>query len=310
MATIDEDEDLYLILGVPKTAPQAEIQAAFKKKARELHPDVNKAPDAEEQFKRLNAAYAILKDESKRARYDAVGFRAGARAGSRGSKRPPTPPHRRAGPRPGPRFTNDVKFEDINVETEDLDNPFDFFLKRAQARRKKKKDEPEVQLAIPIQHAFTGTTLTVSVDLPSEDGGTESKKLRIKIPKGAKEGDRLKLDDPKIVVVLSFEPDARYTIEGRDVTMKLAIAPWEAALGPTIDFDAPGGSLKVKIPEGSSSGRKLRLRGQGIPQKPGRDGPPGDLYVLLDIVFPPSATPEERELWQKLERASPFKARG
>lgn len=306
MATIDGEEDLYEILGVASTANQAEIQAAFKRKARELHPDVNRAPDAEEQFKRLNAAYAILKDESKRSRYDAFGVR-GAQ-GKRPPPKRPTTPHRRPGPRPGP-FGNGVKFEDINVETDDFKNPFDFFLRREQQRRKKSSEkEQEVELAIPLQHAYTGTTLNVSVDLPAGKS-LETRKLRIKIPKGAKAGDRLKLKDPNIVVVLGFEEDPRFEVDGRDVTMQLAIAPWEAALGDTIEFAAPGGPLKLKIPEGSNTGRRLRLRGQGIPQKPGRDGSPGDLYVVLTLVIPTTTSDEERALWQRLERTSTFKPR-
>src|SRR5688572_12309405 len=184
MATAFEEDNLYEILGVPRTADQADIQAAFKKKARELHPDVNKAPDAEEQFKRLNAAYAILKDEGKRARYDAFGIR-GRRGPDKRAQTPPRP-RPRPGPRPSPRPpSNGVKFEDINTDTDEFKNPFDFFLKREQARRKKKKDEPEVQLSIPIACSYTGTNLNVSVDLPGENG-LETKKLRIKIPKGAK----------------------------------------------------------------------------------------------------------------------------
>jgi curved DNA-binding protein len=301
MATHEEEENLYEILGVARTANAADIQAAFKKKARELHPDVNKAPDAEENFKRLNAAYAILKDEGKRSRYDAFGIRGAKR------RRPPTPPPSRPGPRPSPRRpSNGVRFEDINVDSEEFKNPFDF-LNRSAAKRKK-KDEPEVNLSIPIVHAYTGTDLTVSVDLPGPNG-PETKKLRIKIPKGAKAGDRLKLKDPNIVVVLSFEQDPRFTIDGRDITMELAITPWEAALGDTIDFAAPGGTLKLKIPEGTSTGRRLRLRGQGLPLKPGREGQPGDLYVVLKLVIPPNTSDAERELWTKLRAAAHFNPR-
>src|SRR5687767_6758089 len=160
MATAFEEDNLYEILGVPRTADQADIQAAFKKKARELHPDVNKAPDAEENFKRLNAAYAILKDEGKRARYDAFGIRGSERR--RPPTAPPKPRPRNPGPRPSPKPDNGVRFEDINVESEEFKNPFDFFLRREQARRKK-KEEPEVQLSIPIAHSYTGTNLSVSV---------------------------------------------------------------------------------------------------------------------------------------------------
>lgn len=311
MATTNSD-NLYAVLGVPSTATQAEIQAAYKQKARELHPDVNKAPDAEEKFKQLAAAYAILKDEQRRARYDAFGFSEGRRAPSnhegRKTNRPPKAPgaRSRSGFSPRDFGFGDVNFEDVKVGDEDLGNPFDFFLRREKNRRKR---EREVQLAITLEHAYLGTTLNVVLDVPDENGRTETKKIRLKIPPGAKQGDRMKLKDPDVTVVLTIEPHPAFEIDGRDLTTTLDITPWEAALGGSVEMQTPGGPVKVRIPEGTSSGVKLRLRGQGLPVKPGKDGAPGDLYVKVRIVVPTKLSPKERELLEGLQAASEFNPR-
>lgn len=303
MAAIEE-ENLYKILGVPSRATQAEIQAAYKKKARELHPDVNKAPDAEDQFKQLAAAYAILKDEKQRARYDKYGIS--------GSKRPDPPPRRPGSTQQGRKYTardfgfNDIGFDDIRADHDDLKNPFDFFLRREQKRRKK---EREVQLNITLEHAFKGTTLNMVLDLPLDDGRTETKKIKLKIPQGAKDGDRLKLKDPEVTVVLNLEKHPNYEVDGRDISSQVDITPWEAALGGTVDVQTPGGSVKLRIPEGTSSGQKLRLRGQGLPLKPGRSGTPGDFYITVKIVVPKSMTTRERELFEELAKVSTFDPR-
>nr|XP_061806110.1 curved DNA-binding protein-like [Nerophis lumbriciformis] len=305
MATIEE-ENLYKILGVPSTATQSEIQSAYKKKARKLHPDVNKAPDAEDQFKQLAAAYAILKDERQRARYDKYGI-SGGKAGREPPKRRSTSYNTNTKYRPRDFGFNDINFEDIKVDNDDLRNPFDFFLKREQKRRKKR--DREVSLGISLEHAFRGTTLNMVLDLPLDDGRTETRRIKLKIPKGAKEGDRLKLKDPDVTVVLKIDSHSRYEVEGRDISTTLDITPWEAALGGTVDVSTPGGSVNLRVPEGTSSGQKLRLRGQGLPLKPGRDGTPGDLYVTVKIVVPKNLSAKERELFEQLATDSGFDPR-
>ena len=160
----DAQEDLYAILGVSRTATASEIQAAYKKRARELHPDVNKSPDAEDKFKSLAAAYAILKDPEQRKRYDRYGFNLRPTGAS-------SPPKNR-GARSGRKYRpqdfgfQDVKFEDINLDLDDLSNPFDFFLRREQRRRRSSPKSREVQLAITLENAYRGTTLNMLLDLP------------------------------------------------------------------------------------------------------------------------------------------------
>ncbi|MBK6689492.1 MAG: J domain-containing protein [Deltaproteobacteria bacterium] len=311
MATTDS-ENLYAVLGVTSTATQAEIQTAYKQRARELHPDVNKAPDAEEKFKQLAAAYAILKDEQRRARYDAFGFSDGRRpSGNSEPRRPPRPPkppggRARSGFSPRDFGFGDVNFEDVKVGNDDLNNPFDFFLRRERSKRKK---EREVQLAITLEHAYLGTTLNVVLDVPDENGRTETRKIRLKIPAGAKEGDRMKLKEPDVTVVLTIEPHPNFELDGRDLTTNLDITPWEAALGSSVEMATPGGPVKVRIPEGTSSGVKLRLRGQGLPVKPGKDGAPGDLYVKVKVVVPTKLSAKERDLLEQLQAVSEFNPR-
>ncbi|MBX2812263.1 MAG: DnaJ domain-containing protein [Myxococcales bacterium] len=302
-------KDPYTTLGVNSTATQAEIQAAYKRKARELHPDVNHAADAEERFRELVDAYELLRDEAKRARYDAFGKTGGSRSSKNNKKR------RRADTGSTP-FT-DFGFDDIRVGRDDLRNPFDDFLRQRTRRRTnsnpppkpRSKKVPEVHLTLPLEHAYTGTTIDMAVELPNARGLKQAHNFRLKVPKGAKNGDRLKLKDPEVTVILRLETPEGVDVEGRDVRTSVHINPWEAALGAEVDIPLPKGSLRIKIPAGTSSGQKLRLRGQGIPQKPGRDGEPGDLYVQIQIAVPTILTEEEREAFEHLRTISTFDPR-
>lgn len=307
-------KDPYTTLGIKNTATQAEIQAAYKRKARELHPDVNKAPDAEERFREVVDAYELLRDEEKRARYDAFGRTGGRDSKQRRRRRTATTTSNSPPKNP----FSDLGFDDIRVGRDDLRNPFDEFLRQRTRRRttsdatpskSRPQKEREVQLSIPLQHAYTGTTLDMSVDLPDHRGDTKSHSFRLKVPQGAKNGDRLKLKSPEITVVLKLEPNDGIEVEGRDVKTSVKLSPWEAALGAEISVPSPKGDLKLHIPPGASSGQNLRLRGQGIPQKPGRDGLPGDLYVRIEIVVPKMLTEEEREAFEHLKKVSSFDPR-
>jgi curved DNA-binding protein len=290
-----EGDNLYSVLGVANKATREEIQSAFKKKARELHPDVNKAPDAEENFKKLVAAYEVLKDDEKRARYDAFGMHA---PGASGRRRPPP----REAHRQRERANRGPSMEDL-LNFDDMGSPFDNILRRAQ---KKQKREREVKLSITLEQAYTGTTLNVTLEAP---GTKEQQRFKIKIPPGAKEGDRLKLKEPTLIVVLHVEPHPNFDLDGRDISTTLQIAPWEAVLGAEVELKTPGGSVKVRIPPGTSSGQKLRLRGQGLPLKPGKEGDPGDLYVKMKIVVPKIISDKTKELWKQLADASAFDPR-
>ncbi len=280
-------QNLYTVLGVPSTATQADINAAYKRKARELHPDVNSAHDAEERFKELVAAYETLGDEEKRARYDAFG-----------RLRDKKQNHRTRGRR-GP-MGGATGFENFHFTQEDLHTPFDFFLRKERARQRRPR-ERELALSIPLEQAFTGTT--ASVVLPS------GQKYRIRVPPGAKTGDQLKLREAHASVTLTIEPHPIFSVDGRDIRRSLKVAAWEAALGTAVEVETPVGSVRLKIPPGTSSGQVLRLSGQGLPQKPGRPGDAGNLYVEIKIILPKQSTEKERMLWEGLKQASDFDPR-
>jgi curved DNA-binding protein len=260
----------YVVLGVSSSATQEEIQSAYKRKARELHPDVNRQSDAEARFKRLVAAYDILRDEQKRARWDAFGARTTRRRG-RG-----------------------VRYEDVRTGTDDLRRSWDRGVRR------------EIKLRVSLAEAFSGTRATVKV--PARRTGAAPRSVEIHVPPGARSGDRLRLDDPPATVVLAVDT-GRFRLEGRDLYVDLPVTPWEAALGATIDMKAPGGTLRVRVPAGSSSGARLRLRNQGLPPKPDRGGAAGHMYVDVQVVLPSETSEEERRLFEELARVSKFAPR-
>ncbi|MGF1511689.1 MAG: DnaJ C-terminal domain-containing protein [Myxococcota bacterium] len=268
------EDDLYAVLGVSSSATQSEIQAAYKKLARELHPDVNRSSDAEDRFKQLVDAYAVLKDERKRARYDAFG----------------APQHGANSSRRGTRY------EDIRVGTEDLRTG-------TRSRWRRATRAPDVRVEITLAEAYRGTTVMVEVPPKRPFGGPHRVKLHI--PPGARSGDRLRLDSPPVTVVLTVDPGP-FELEGRDVRTQVNVSPWEAALGCTLSLDAPQGVLELKIPPGTSSGTVLRLRHQGLPVKPDRTGSAGHMYVEVMIAVPKELTQEERRLFAELAEVSRF----
>ncbi len=266
-------ESHYSILGVSRSATRDEIQAAYRRRARELHPDVNTDPEAETRFKELVEAYQVLRDDTQRARYD-DGQRRVDRSRRRGRR--------------------GIRFEDIRVGTDDLRSSIDDILEQAK-RRRGSSSTGQIRVRIDLAEAYSGTV--VEVPRAGRDGAT----LSLTIPPGAKSGDRLTLRERQVTVILDVETPVGITLDGRNVTMTVDVMPWEAALGRTVEFAAPHRTLRVKIPEGSSSGRTLRIRGQGLPQKPGRAGAPGDLFVRLSVALPEELSTEERELYERLE---------
>jgi curved DNA-binding protein len=311
-----QPRDFYATLGLPKTASQKDIQRAYRKLARELHPDVNKTPDAEERFKDVSEAYSVLSDPEQRKRYDAFGAdfrrvpedvdpetwaragagRARAGAGARG-------------------FGGDVDFEDIFG---------DIFGGRAGGGARAGRGgwgggwgpmpgaDQEAQIELSVEEAYRGARRSLTVSGPE---GTRT--VQVTIPPGVTDGQRIRLAGQggrgsgggqagDLYLVVSIRPDSRYRVEGRDIHVRLPLAPWEAALGTTIALETPGGEAKVKVPPGTSSGRRLRLRGRGLPNP---RGPAGDLFAEVQIMVPPRLSDEERRLFERLAAVSDFDPR-
>jgi curved DNA-binding protein len=315
--------DFYEILGVPRTADQKEIQRAYRALARTLHPDVNPDPAAEERFKDVSEAYDVLSDPETRRRYDTFGAdfrqvpegvdaqtraRAGAGAGSGarsggGGRRPDTD-------------DQDVWFSSGGTDGVDLDDLFGgIFGGRGRGRRSwgpVPGADQEAELVLSVEEAYRGGRRSVTLSGP--DG---PRTLQVTIPAGVTDGQRIRLAGQggqgsdgaaagDLYLVVRLLPHPRYRVEGRDIYVDLPLAPWEAALGASVAIDTPGGEAKVRVPAGTSSGRRLRLKGRGLPNP---RGTPGDLFAEAKIMVPSRLTDEERRLFRELSNGSTFDPR-
>ena len=322
--------DFYDALGVSRTASADEIQRAYRKLARTYHPDVNKEPGAEDRFKEVSEAYDVLSDPETRKRYDAFGpsfrqvpegvdadtWRAAQQQGGR----------RRAstGARSGTWTTvggdGDV-FTNFGGDMGDIDIEElfgDFFRGSGRARGGARSTGPrrgadtEAEVQISVEEAYTGGRRKVTLEGP---GGART--LDVTIPAGVVDGQRIRLrgqggpgaaggEQGDLYLVVRITPDPRYRLEGRDVIVELPVSPWEAGLGAKVPVDVPGGEAKVTVPAGSSSGRRLRLKGKGLPNA---KGSPGDLYAEVKIMVPRRLEKQEKKLFEELARVSNFDAR-
>jgi curved DNA-binding protein len=307
--------DFYAALGVPRTASQKEIQRAYRQLAREHHPDVNKDPAAEERFKEIAEAYDVLSDPDLRRKYDAFGpdFRqvpddvdpdtwARMRAAQAAAGRS------RAGAGGGRvRFTTGVG-EDIDLE--------DLFGGMFGGGRRGWGPIPgadqEAELLLTVEEAYRGGRRTISIAGP--DG---PRRIEVTVPAGVTDGQRIRLAGQggqgtsgaaagDLYLVARIQPHPRYRVDGRDIYVELLLSPWEAALGTSVVVETPEGEAKVKVPEGTSSGRRLRLRGRGMPNPRGE---PGHLYAEAKIMVPRHSTDDERRLFEQLAAVSSFDPR-
>jgi curved DNA-binding protein len=335
--------DFYQVLGVPRTASPDELQRAYRKLARTYHPDVNKEAGAEDRFKEVSEAYDVLGDPDTRRRYDAFGpsFRqvpegvdpetwASAQQGGRPRASSGAGRDARSGGRSGPGsytwsstgggddpfadFAGGRGFDAGDIDIEDLLGGF--FNRGAggagpRRRGPARGSDVEAEISLTIEEAFTGGQRRLTM---SGSGGERS--IEVNIPAGVIDGQRIRLAGQgspgqegsagDLYLVVRIRPHRRYRLEGRDIFVDLPITPWEAVLGAKVPVDTPGGGSKVTVPDGSSSGRRLRLRGQGMPNPKGK---PGDLYAEVKIMVPKKPTTKERELFEQLATVSDFDPR-
>jgi len=309
--------DFYQVLGVDRTATQDEIQRAYRKLARAHHPDVNKDPAAEDKFKDISEAYDVLSDPETRRRYDAFGpdFRrvpegvdpeTWNRAASAGA--------RRSGAGPGRRAAGDTGFTTEFGENIDLDDLLGglFGGRAGRGWGPIPGADQEATIELTVEEAYGGSRRSVTIE-----GGGQSRTLEVTVPAGVTNGQRIRLagqggrgsegasaGDLYLIVRIARHP--RYRVERRDLHVDLPLAPWEGALGTTVTVDTPDGEAKVKVPAGTSSGRRLRLRGRGLPNP---RGTPGDLYAEVRIMVPKTLADEERRLFTELAATSAFNPR-
>jgi curved DNA-binding protein len=302
-------QDYYEALGVSRDATADEIRQAYRKLARTYHPDVNKERDAEDRFKQISEAYDVLRDPDKRERYDRFGsnWRAGQDvSGASGFE---------------DAFRAGDGFGDARVDFGDSD--FSDFFENVFGRRRgagggragfdgfsMRGNDREAVLELALEEAARGGKRWLSLG--------DGRSLEVDIPRGVRDGQRIRLAGEggagagggppgDLFLRVRLKPHPRFRVEGRDLYVDLAVSPWEAALGAQVPVPTLEGNAQVKVPSGSSSGRRLRLRGQGLPGSGGAQA--GDLYVVLTIRVPKKLTKKERELFERLASVSKFDPR-
>jgi curved DNA-binding protein len=308
-----EFKDYYQTLGVARDATQDAIKKAYRKLARKYHPDVSKEKDAEVRMKEINEAQAVLSDPEKRAAYDQLGQ--GNRAGQ--DFRPP------------PDWDAGFEFSGRGPFEGDAAGFSDFFSElfsrgRGEgARFQARGEDHHAKILLDLEDAYRGATRLITLRVPTVDAeghvALTERSLEVRIPKGVHEGQIIRLagqGNPgmgggsagDLYLEVHFKAHPRYRVEGRDVYATLPVAPWEAALGASVRAALPDGEVEVRIPEGSQTGRKLRLKGRGIPgSQPGAQS--GDLYLVLEVILPPAKTAKARELYQAMARELAFDPR-
>ena len=307
-----EFKDYYKTLGVEKLATEQDIKKAFRKLARKYHPDVSKEADASARMSAINEANAVLSDPEKRAAYDELGAQTHARGGQ--DFRPP--PNWDA----GFEFTNGGRRGGDQAEFSEFFEQV--FGRGARGQRAPPRggplpstpgDDHHAKIELDLLDAFHGADRTISLRGAhlDEHGNVvnDERQLQVKIPTGVREGQHIRLAGRggagfaggaagDLLLEVVFKPDARWRADGRDVHQRLALAPWEAALGSSVAVTTPGGDAEVTVPAGWKPGRKLRLKGRGIPGKV-----PGDLYLELEIALPAADTDAGRAAYAAMATA-------
>ncbi len=329
-----EYRDYYQALGVERTATSEEVKKAYRRLAHKYHPDVSKEANAEEKFKEVQEAYEVLKDPEKRAAYDQLGSE-----WKQGQQFRPPPDWTSGfefrgapggGPGSGPAHGQGARAGAFQFEFDGGGRGFSEFFSslfgggagspfaEAGPRGRGGRDH-HARLDIGLEEAYRGATRMLELKRPQvkPDGHVElaTHTVRVSIPAGVTDGQLIRLagqGEPAadggpagdLYLEAHVLPHALYQLEGRDVTLTLPIAPWEAALGATVTTPTLGGAVELRIPAGSQAGSKLRLRGRGLPGQP-----PGDQYVVLKVVVPPADSPAARALYEQMRRDLTFDPR-
>ena len=305
-------KDYYQTLGVERDASADDIKKAYRKLAHKYHPDVSKEPNAKERFQEVGEAYETLKNAEKRAAYDQLG--SGYQPGENFRPPPGWESQFAHGGADGQQPFEDIDFADL------------FAGLSGRGARGGKFPIPgqdfEVAAQITLEQAVRGTELDINLSIPEYDGSGAMRRVphtfKARIAKGASEGQRLRLPgkggkginggrDGDLWLNITLAPHPLFRPDGHDLYVDLTLAPWEAVLGASVEVPTLEGALRLKVPEGTLAGQKLRLSGRGLP-KP--RGGAGDLYAVAQIVVPAHPGEPEKELYRKLAEATTFDPRG
>ncbi|MEZ5479912.1 MAG: DnaJ C-terminal domain-containing protein [Thiolinea sp.] len=294
-----EYRDYYNTLGIARDADADDIKQAYRRMARRYHPDVSQEADAEERFKEINEAYEVLGTPDKRRKYDRIAPSARQESSPRTAS-----PHTTRRQRFDPAYFEEISRQDVA----DTDSGFsDFFESLFGKKSKKKQDKTDskpnsgttdTSIELDIADLFRDTVKTVQIS------STES--IQVRIPKGASNGQKLRLPGKgsrgsDLSLVIQVRPHPYWQTQELDIYIDCPIAPWEAALGASIPLPTPTGTVNLKIPPGSQSGKKMRLLGRGLPRQ-GDSTVSGDLYVILQIQTPPATNAAEQALYQHMSQ--------
>lgn len=280
-------KDYYKILGVPRTATADEIKRAYRKLAREFHPDKNKAKGAEDKFKEINEANEVLGDEKKRQAYDSLGpnYR-----GGRGGFQPP----------PGWNFGGGARGRRGHAGADPGDFS-DFFSTLFGGGGmggggfggfNAPPEDTRARISISLEDSYNGANRAISL--------SNGRNLNVRIPKGITSGQTIRLAEQgsnggNLLLEIEFAAHPQFKVEGRDINSTVNLTPWEAALGTKLPVPTLGGTVELNLPAGTQGGKKMRLKGRGLPGTT-----PGDQFITLQIVTPPAATDEDRKFYEDM----------
>ncbi|MGY6274101.1 DnaJ C-terminal domain-containing protein [Methylomonas sp. MgM2] len=309
-------KDYYQTLGVKPDASLEEVKKAFRKLARKYHPDVSKEPDAESRMKEVNEAYAVLSDPEKRAAYDQLGR--GYRSGQEF--------------RPPPDWDAGFEFSGRGVDPREAAEFSDFFAELfgnlrgarsggfyTQGRVNARGEDHHAKVMLDLEDSFRGVSRQIALRVPRMNAQgrvvLDNRVLNVKIPKGVHEGQIIRLAGQgapglgngkagDLLLEVHFKPHSRFRVDGRNLHLCVPVTPWEAALGAVIPVNIIDSGLKVRIPEGTQSGRQLRLGGKGIPSDP-----PGDLLLDISVVLPPANSEKARSIYRQMAQELAFDPR-
>ena len=305
-------KDYYKTLGVDRKATQDELKRACRKLARQYHPDVSKEENAEQKFKEVGEAYEVLKDPEKRVAYDQLGSNWNSQQGFR----------------PPPDWDAGFEFRGAprgGAGQHDFSDFFESLFGQARGPGGGSRgfhmqgEDHHAKILVDLEDSYHGASRSISLQMPevTADGHVvgRNRTLKVSIPKGIRQGQQIRLGGQgakgrgsgkagDLYLEIEFNPHRYYRVEGADVYLELPVAPWEAALGASVKVPTPSGAIDLKIPPNSKAGKKLRLKGRGIPAKT-----PGDLYVVLQVVLPPADDEKSRELYKRMQEEIQFDPR-